>query len=124
MTVALGSGDAAIYKYGAAPTYVKKGGSVRRITGNAFPVGLRESAAEPDITRLTLKEGSFVVMVSDGIADPAEDDWLQNLLAGWEGDDPQVLAGLILQETVRRGEPTDDCGVQVLHFPMSDRRAV
>ena len=124
MTVALGSGDTAIYKYGAAPTYVKKGGSVRRITGNAFPVGLRESAAEPDITRLTLKEGSFVVMVSDGIADPSEDDWLQNLLAGWDGDDPQVLAGLILQETVRRGEPTDDCGVQVLYFPMSDRRAV
>ena len=124
MTVSLGSGDAAIYKYGAAPTYVKKGGSVRRITGHALPVGLREPAAEPDITRLTLKEGSFVVMVSDGVADPAEDDWLQNLLAGWEGDDPQMLAGLILQETVRRGEPADDCGVQVLHFPVSDRRAV
>ena len=124
LTVSLGSGDAAIYKYGAAPTYVKKGGSVRRITGHALPVGLRESAAEPDITRLTLKEGSFVVMVSDGIADPAEDDWLQDLLAGWEGDDPQTLAGLILQETVRRGEPVDDCGVQVLYFPVSDRRAV
>ena len=124
MTVDLAAGDAALYKYGAAPTYIKKGGSVRRITGHALPVGLRDAAAEPDVTRLTLKEGSFVVMISDGVADPAEDDWLQNLLAGWEGEDPQVLAGLILRETVRRGEPADDCGVQVLYIPEMDSRAV
>ena len=30
-------------------------------------------------------------MVSDGVADPNRDDWLQNLLAGWGGDDPQTL---------------------------------
>ena len=124
LTVALYSGDAALYKYGAAPTYVKKGGSVRRITGHALPVGLRESASEPDITRLTLKEGSFVVMISDGVADSLSDDWLQNLIAGWDGEDPQMLAGLILQETVRRGEPADDCGIQVLHFPAAEKRAV
>ena len=124
MTVTLRSGDAALYKYGAAPTYVKKGGSVRRITGHALPVGLRESAAEPDITRLTLKEDSFVVMISDGVADPLGDEWLQNLIAGWDGSDPQLLAGLILQETVRRGEPSDDCGVQVLYFPADEKQAV
>ena len=124
MTVALPSGDAALYKYGAAPTYVKKGGSVRRITGHALPVGLRESAAEPDITRLTLKEGSFVVMISDGVADPLGDEWLQDLIAGWDGSDPQLLAGLILQEAVRRGEPTDDCGIQVLYFPAEEKQAV
>ena len=124
LTVALGSGDAALYKYGAAPTYVKKGGSVRRITGHALPVGLRGSAAEPDITRVTLKAGSFVVMISDGVADPMSDDWLQNLIAGWEGTDPQLLAGLILQEAVRRGEVADDCGIQVLYFPAEEKLAV
>ena len=124
MTVALSSGDAALYKYGAAPTYVKKGGSVRRITGHALPVGLRESAAEPDITRLTLKEESFVVMISDGVADPLGDEWLQDLLAGWDGSDPQTLASLILQEAVRRGELADDCGVQVLYFPAEEKRTV
>jgi stage II sporulation protein E len=124
ITVSLGNGDAALYKYGAAPTYIKKGGSVRRITGHALPPGLRESASEPDITRLTLKEESFVVMISDGVADPTEDEWLQDLLAGWDGSDPQLLAGLILQETVRRGELMDDCGVQVLYFPAEEKLAV
>ena len=124
ITVSLSNGDAALYKYGAAPTYIKKGGSVRRITGHALPPGLRESASEPDITRLTLKEESFVVMISDGVADQTEDEWLQDLLAGWDGSDPQLLAGLILQETVRRGELMDDCGVQVLYFPAEEKLAV
>ena len=117
LTVELCSGEAELYKYGAAPTYVKKGGSVRRITGHALPAGLRESAAEPDVTRLTLKPGSFAVMISDGVADAMEDDWLQDLLAGWEGEDPQTLAGLVMQAAVRRGALDDDCGVQVLYFP-------
>ena len=117
MTVSLRSGETALYKYGAAPTYVKKGGSVRRITGHALPAGLRESPAEPDVTRLTLKPGSFAVMISDGVADAMEDDWLQDLLAGWEGEDPQTLAGLVMQAAVRRGALDDDCGVQVLYFP-------
>ena len=112
----LGSGQTTLYKYGAAPSYIKKGGRVRRITGNTLPAGLRESPAAPDVTRLTLEGGSFAVMVSDGVADPLGDEWLQNLLAGWDGDDPQVLAGLLLKEIQQRGPLADDCGVQVLYL--------
>ena len=119
LTVSLRGSDAALYKYGAAPTYVKKGGSVRRITGHALPVGLRESPAAPDVTRLCLESGSFTVMVSDGVADALGDEWLQNLLAGWDGKDPQALAGLVLQEAVKRGRLEDDCGVQVLYLPQA-----
>ena len=54
-------------------------------------------------------------MVSDGVADPNRDDWLQNLLAGWGGDDPQTLANLILSESIRREKLQDDCAVQVLY---------
>ena len=43
--------------------------------------------------------------------------WLQDLLAGWEGEDPQTLAGLILSESVRRERLQDDCGIQVLYRP-------
>ena len=35
------TGEAAFFKYGAAPSYVKKGGTVRRITGGTLPAGLR-----------------------------------------------------------------------------------
>ena len=111
---------AALYKYGAAPTYLKKGGSVRRITGNALPPGLREAPAPPDVTRLKLEEGSFTVMISDGVADALDDEWLQNLLAGWDGEDPQALAGLVLRESAQRGRMEDDCGVQVLAVPAGE----
>lgn len=112
--------EAVFYKYGAAPSYLKRGGTVRRITGASLPAGLRGAPAAPDITRVRLEKGGFAVMVSDGVADPGRDEWLQNLLAGWEGEDPQVLAGLILSESQRREQMQDDCAVQVLYRPADD----
>lgn len=64
---------------------------------------------------MTLEPGSFAVMISDGVADPSRDEWLQDLLAGWGGDDPQTLANLILSESIRRERLQDDCAVQVLY---------
>ena len=114
------TGELAFYKYGAAPSYLKKGGTVRRITGGSLPAGLRGGTAAPDVTRVSLEPGSFAVMISDGVADPGRDEWLQDLLAGWEGEDPQTLAGLILSESIRREDLQDDCGVQVLYLPRPD----
>lgn len=118
------SGEAAFYKYGAAPSYLKKGGTVRRVTGGSLPAGLRGTPAQPDVTRVKLDSGGFAVMVSDGVADPGRDEWLQNLLAGWEGEDPQALAGLILSESIRRERLQDDCGVQVLYRPADSAKKV
>lgn len=118
------TGSAAFYKFGAAPSYLKKGGVVRRITGASLPAGLRGAPASPDVTRVSLDPGGFVVMISDGVADPGRDEWLQNLLAGWSGEDPQDLAGLILSESIQRERLQDDCGVQVLYRPLSGAKKV
>lgn len=118
------TGEAAFYKFGAAPSYVKRKGAVRRITGAALPVGLRSGDASPDVTRATLAPGSFAVLISDGVADANHDEWLQDLLAGWEGTDPQALATLILAESVRREGLQDDCGVQVLYLPENGAKMV
>lgn len=117
LTLRLDSGEAAIYKYGAAPTYIKRFGRVRRITGAALPAGLKASPAGPDVTRLHLEPETFAVLISDGAADSARDEWLQNLLAGWNGTDPQQLANLILREAEKQTGLADDCGVQVLYLP-------
>ena len=113
------TGEAVFYKYGAAPSYLKKGGVVRRITGSTLPVGLRGTPAMPDVTRVQLEPGSFAVMISDGTADANRDDWLQNLLAGWEGEDPQLLANEIMQESIRQEKLQDDCSVQIFYRPKS-----
>lgn len=116
--------ELSFYKYGAAPSYLKRRGTVRRVSGGSLPAGLRGAPAAPDVTRLRLEEGSFAVMISDGVADPGRDEWLQDLLAGWEGEDPQALAGLILAESIRRERLHDDCSVQVLCCPEAGTKKV
>ena len=111
------SGAATLYKYGAAPSYLKRSGCVTRITGQGLPAGLQQGTDAPESTRLNLQVGSFLVMVSDGVADGTDDEWLQNLMAGWSGRDPDTLASLILSESRTRRGLADDCAVLVLHLP-------
>lgn len=115
------NGDAALYKYGAAPSYLKRGTAVTRISGASLPAGLQESREPPDATRLLLTGGSFFIMVSDGVADTENDEWLQNLLTGWSGTDPQTLASLILSEAKSRRSLEDDCAALVLYLPKSEQ---
>ena len=110
------SGSAVLYKYGAAPSYCKRSGSVTRFSVAALPAGLQDGAAEPESSSFSLAGGSFFVMVSDGIADQHNDEWLQNLLAGWSGNDAEQLCSLILAERSQRCEVVDDCAVLVLHL--------
>lgn len=111
------TGAGTLYKYGAAPSYLKRGGCVTRVTGQSLPAGLQQGADGPESTRLSLQAGSFFVMVSDGVADETDDEWLQNLMAGWSGQSAEALASLILSESRTRRGLRDDCAVLVLHLP-------
>ena len=109
------TGAAAVYKYGAAPSYVKYTGSVTRITGRSLPAGLQSDP--PEVTRMTLRAGSCFVMISDGIADETCDEWLQNLLAGWQGREVNALIARIMAESRSRKGLTDDCAVLAVQLP-------
>ena len=111
------TGAGTLYKYGAAPSYLKRGGCVTRVTGQSLPAGLQQGADSPESTRLSLQAGSFFVMVSDGVADETDDEWLQNLMAGWSGQSAEALVSLILSESRTRRGLRDDCAVLVLHLP-------
>ena len=115
--ISLRNGEAALYKYGAAPSYVKHGGRVRRITCTCLPAGLQDSALPPETTCLRLDGDSFFVMVTDGVADGLDDEWLQDLLAGWEGGDPQQLVSAILSGSFDHKGTEDDGGVLALYLP-------
>ncbi len=118
MSVNLLEREASLYKYGAAPTYIKRQGTVRRLTGNALPAGLHDTAHTPPAAKFPLEEDSFVLMISDGVADSSDDQWLQNLLAGWSGDDPNVLVSLVLGEAKKRRNGDDDCSAICLYLPV------
>ena len=121
------SGAAVLYKYGAAPSYLKRSGTVSRFTASSLPAGLHDSGSEPGCCRFSLPGGSFFVMVSDGIADQTDDEWLQNLLAGWSGSSVDALSAEILAQRRSRRGPDDDCALLILHLPPpgeGEKRAV
>ena len=106
-----------LYKYGAAPSYLKRGGTVRRVTCSCLPAGLQEGAPPPEATHIRLSPGCFLVMLTDGVADSTDDEWLQNLLAGWEGENPQLLASAILADSAERRGGMDDALCMALYIP-------
>lgn len=118
------SGGAEVFKYGAAPSYVKRTGTVSRIASVSLPAGLQDEP--PELSRLQLLPESYFVMISDGIADASNDEWLQNLLAGWRGGSADELAHLILRQALERKGGTDDCAVLILYLgdDKKDRRQV
>ncbi len=109
------TGEAALYKYGAAPSYLKKLGRVTRYGGAALPAGLEGADRQPDVIRFVLPPDGWLVMVSDGVVGGDGDEWLQDLLAGWCGGTPDALARRILTMSADHGGRSDDCAVLVLH---------
>ena len=109
------TGEAALYKYGAAPSYLKKLGRVTRYGGAALPAGLEGVDRQPDVIRFVLPPDGWLVMVSDGVVGGDGDEWLQDLLAGWGGGTPDALARRILTMSAEHGGRSDDCAVLALH---------
>ena len=109
------TGEAALYKYGAAPSYLKKLGRVTRYGGAALPAGLEGADRQPDVIRFVLPPDGWLVMVSDGVVGGDGDEWLQDLLAGWGGGTPDALARRILTLSAEHGGRSDDCAVLALH---------
>ena len=87
------------------------------MTCSCLPAGLQECSQPPEVTHLRLEAGTFFVMVTDGVADATSDEWLQNLLAGWEGEKAQLLVSAILADSIERTQESDDAGVLALYLP-------
>lgn len=109
MRLDLFTGAGTIYKFGAAPTYVKKGNTVERLTGSTLPAGLSPGESQsPDLCRFQLEPGDSVLMVSDGVAGGEGDVWLRERLRAFQGESPKELARLLIEEGQRRVGGGDD----------------
>ena len=118
--LSLRNGEGELFKYGAAPTYIKRGARVHRVCCSCLPAGLASEELPPETTRVRLEAGSFLVMVTDGVADATDDGWLQAMLADWEGTEPQQLAAAVLAESAAHKGTEDDALVLALCRPMSE----
>ena len=119
MCVDLFTGDAAFYKYGAAPSYVRSAGgkTVKRIRSETMAAGLMPGdAAAPDVVKLRLKPGSMALIASDGVIAETNDDWLRALLAGFEATDTKALARDTLQTALKQYGCGDDMTVLAMRI--------
>ena len=109
MCIDLFTGEASFYKYGAAPSYVRTGGVIRKIRCSSYAAGLSfEAGKSPDVMRMRLKPGSVAVIASDGIISDGRDLWLRELLEADDGSDMKSLAGAVVQTAVREYGKNDD----------------
>ena len=109
MCIDLFTGDACFYKYGAAPSYVKTGGVIRKIKCRSFAAGLKyEAGKTPDVMHMRLKPGSIAVIASDGVVSDGKDVWLRKLLEKTTAEDMKTLAGGVIRSAVREYGRNDD----------------
>ena len=81
LEVNLFTGKAAIYKYGAASSYLRRNTRVMAVTGESLPAGAGSvQTSSPDTTRFTLGIGDCVLLLSDGVADEQREEHLREAL--------------------------------------------
>ena len=115
LRVDLFSGDTSVYKYGAAPTYIKKGAAVSRVTGASLPAGLAGGEGGlPDMSQLKLEAGDCVVLITDGVIGGGSDQWLRDKLTAFDGTSPKELAQALLEEGEKQSGAADDRTVLVI----------
>ena len=120
LAVDLYTAEAVLYKYGAAPSFLRQDGQVRRISGASLPAGLEPAVDSPDITRLHLHGGAVLVMTSDGLSETETDRWMQQLLQQCGRPNPRALAALFMVDSLSHGGEQDDCTVMVLSVEGGD----
>ena len=112
-SVDLYRGDAEFLKSGAAPSYVKRGSSIFRIKSKTAPLGLLKSVDAEKI-KIDLEGEDYIIMLSDGIAQSAEDTpWLLELLSKPPKRNLKEYADHILSVALKNLPRSDDMTVLV-----------
>ena len=103
------TGETCFYKYGAAPSYVKTGRSIRRVKCSSLAAGmLAGEGSQPDVMRMRLKPGSVALIASDGVLAERKDQWLRDILLASDGVETKTLAAAALKGAASRFGNADD----------------
>ncbi len=94
------TGEAILYKAGAAPTVIRRSGSIGKAESNSVPVGiLRE--VKFDTARIKLKADDIIVLMSDGVCQD-DTDWIKDELERFSDESAQTLAEFLSECAERR----------------------
>jgi len=107
-------------KMGACSTYIKRDKEdIDLVSSSSLPVGIL-SDIKLDRKTVKIKDGDYIIMVSDGILDAGKnnnmgDNWLIYFLKSIETTNPKEIANLILDRAleIQGGVVDDDMTVLV-----------
>lgn len=117
MCINLFTGDTSVFKFGAAPTYIRKGDTVKKIKSKKLAIGLESSVkSELDNFKMKLSPSSFAVIISDGVLGGSDDIWLGDLFAHFEGNNTKDLARAILKSAADKYGCEDDMTVLAVYI--------
>ena len=110
------SGDVWLYKWGAAPSYLKRKGKVEKIGTASLPPGLGAGEAhQPEGTKLSLARGEMLVLVTDGAGGEAAERFIRQ----YGGRSPRELASGVVSCTGVQGEDDRTAAVLTLRSRLS-----
>ena len=112
------SGTCEFIKIGGAATYLRRGKWIECVEANTLPIGMIQKV-DYDFSVKKLYDGDYVIMMSDGVLDAVPEasraEFLNQIIGDEPGQNPQVIAGRILNASllVQNFEPKDDMTVLV-----------
>ena len=102
LSVDLFSGQAEMFKAGAAPSFLVQGGQVRLAEGASLPIGVTENVSSR-VQRFVMQPGDVAVLVSDGVLADGTEWVVQQLeLCAKAGSTPQQIAQSLVEGAARR----------------------
>ncbi len=107
-SIDLFTGNAELYKAGAAPTLVRRSGRSGRAESHSLPIGILNDVSF-DRAGIKLRQGDILLLISDGATFDGT-EWIRNELEQWRDGSAQDLAEHICGCARRRsiiGRPDD-----------------
>lgn len=112
------SGTCEFIKIGGAATYLRRGKWLECVEAKTLPIGMVQKV-DYDFLVKKLYDGDYIIMMSDGVLDVVPEkervEFLRQIIGEETSQNPQVLAGRILNASLlmQNFEPKDDMTVLV-----------
>lgn len=103
------TGEADFIKIGAPPAFIKRQSEVIVVKYDSLPLGIEHTVSAESI-RITLENGDYIVMMTDGVLDIPQDrlpnghtkeSWVRSRIRLFSGNSPQALAEHLLEMAMR-----------------------
>jgi stage II sporulation protein E len=115
------TGSCDIIKIGASSTFIKREGWVETIQSQTLPAGIINQM-DYDVLNTKLKDGDFIIMVTDGVVDciPGEEKekFLEEFISDLTMNNPGEIANAVLNQALELNHwvPKDDMTVLTIGF--------